>query len=37
MNFSRICKIIVPKINLKSQDKGDSTKGPFSLSLFFGI
>ena len=26
--------ILGSKINLKSQDKGDLTKGPFSVSLF---
>ena len=37
MNFHRICKILVSKINLKSQDKGDLTKGPFRVSLFLAF
>ena len=34
MIFYRICKILVSKINLKSQEKVALTKGQFSVSLF---
>ena len=37
MIFYRIYKILESKINLKSQEMGYLTKGPFSLLLFFSI
>ena len=34
VNFQPICKILVSKINLKAQEKGEVTVCPFSVSLF---
>ena len=37
MNFQWICKILLSNITLKSQEKGDLTKGALSVSLSFSI